>query len=124
MTQKTLHTATATVTAGGETFTIKPFTFGQLPAVTKCLANLAANIRPGDAIDIPGLIADGGEDILQVLAIAIKKDRSWFDSLEDHAEGIELLTAVVAVNKEVFAKNIMPALVKLTQTVTGKTEAV
>lgn len=115
-----LHIPTATVTLAGEAFTVRPFTFGQLPFVTKKLASIAGSLGPEQFANIPLLIAEGGEDILEVLALAIKKPRSYFDTLDDHAGGIELLAAVIAVNKELFAKNLQPALLKLTAAVTGK----
>lgn len=117
---KTIRTPTFQVQAGGETITIKPFTFGQLPTVTRHIANIAAQATGGD-ISIPALVATGGEDILAILCVATGKSREWFDTLEDHAEGIALITAVVEANKERFAKNLLPALTNLAEAVTGKT---
>lgn len=121
MTKKILA-PTIAVQAGGEQINIKPFTFGQLPAVTKHIAHIAAGAGHGD-ISIPALVATGGEDILAVLSIATGKDREWFDTLEDHSEGIALITAVVEANKEMFTKNLLPALTSLAKAVTGKTAA-
>lgn len=114
MTSKILP-LTATVEASGETITIRELGFGQLPAVARHMAAIFGNVGAGD-INIPLLIADGGEDIMAVLAMAAGKQRSWLDGISME-EGVELLTAVIAVNKESFAKKLLPALTKLTSAV-------
>ncbi|QPC30981.1 hypothetical protein IS481_14745 [Caldimonas thermodepolymerans] len=113
MTSKLLP-LTATVEVGGESITVREFGFGQIPTVAKHLAAVFSNasIGPSGEINLPQLIAQGGEDVMAILALAAGKPRSWLDTLSVD-EGVGLLSAVIAVNKESFAKKLMPALSKL-----------
>jgi hypothetical protein len=101
-----------------ESINIRPFTFGQLPAVTKHFAAIAGGLSI-EQVSIPALVASGGEDILAIMGIATGKPRAWFDTLDPEG-GVALVAAIVAVNKETFAKKLMPALAGLAATVTGQ----
>lgn len=99
-----------------EPIVIKPFTFGQLPRVAKALAAIASRVPADEGFSIPKLIAEGGEEILEVVAVAAGKSRDWLDEI-DPADGFELVGAVVAANAEQFEKKILPAVAKLAATV-------
>lgn len=90
------------VTAAGETITVRPIKFGQLPQVLKHVGALFSSLE-GDELNITRALTEGGEDVLAILAIVTGKPREWFDSLEMD-EGIALLTAAVRVNSDVFQK--------------------
>ena len=99
------------VEVNGEQIVIKPFTFGQLPAVAKRISAITATIQL-DEIRIEELFAEGGEDVLHIIAMACGKPRVWLDTV-DMGKGIELLSAVVTLNKEQFVKKLLPALTKM-----------
>src|SRR5580765_8276256 len=66
------------VIAGGEKFTVTPFKFGQLPRVSKCLAAIAGNLKGGNLVEIA---AAGGEELIELVSLAVAKPRAWFDGL-------------------------------------------
>jgi hypothetical protein len=103
------------VVAGGETITVSPFVFGQLPKVAKCFASIKEVIDGGNLIEIASA---GGEDLLQLLCLAAKKKREWFDTLPSD-EGLNLMAAVIQVNRDFFVQRMSPVLQRLTQAVSG-----
>jgi hypothetical protein len=107
MTSRVLPNNTAVI-AGGEQFTIREFGFGQIPAVSRHLAALFDNFGTAE-LNIPRLLAEGGEDVLAVLCLATGKPRDWFDTLPMD-EGVNLLSAVITVNADTFQKKMLPAL--------------
>jgi hypothetical protein len=103
------------VVAGGETIKVSPFAFGQLPKVAKCFASIKDVIEGGDLIVIASV---GGEDLIELLCLAAKKARSWFDTLPAD-EGLALMAAVIQVNRDFFVQRMSPVLQRLTQAVNG-----
>lgn len=112
------------VTVGGETLTLLPFTFGQLPKAVKLLRPVteavgAAGIVSLDGtavrlaadwpLKLPALMDDAGEALLQFIAFASGKPRTWFDTLGAD-DGIELTKAVFEANGDFFVKRIAPRL--------------
>lgn len=71
---------TRTVEAAGETFTVRPFTFGQAADVEANASNINA-----------------------LLGLAVGKDADWVEALPLD-EGLALLTAVTELNAKLFAK--------------------
>lgn len=100
---------TIDVVVKGETITVKPFGFGQIPKVTKLVAAVAASMPQGD-VTIPQLLAEGGEGVIEVLAFAVRKPVDWFEDIHDWSQAVALLTAVVELNQEQFVKNVLPAV--------------
>ncbi|MGZ3322012.1 MAG: DUF6631 family protein [Xanthobacteraceae bacterium] len=103
------------VAAGGEIIKVSPFVFGQLPKVAKCFASIKGVIEDGNLIEIASA---GGEDLLQLLCLAAKKDRAWFDTLPSD-EGLNLMAAVIRVNRDFFVQRMAPVLQRLTQAMNG-----
>jgi hypothetical protein len=103
------------VDAGGEKFIISPFAFGQLPKVAKCFASIKGVIEGGDLIQIASA---GGEDLLELLCLAVGKPRKWFDTLPSD-EGLALMAAVIQSNRDFFVQRMSLALQRLTQAVSG-----
>jgi len=112
------------VTAGGETITLKPFTFGQLPRAIKLLRPITdavgdagiASFDGGDfrlaadwPLRLPVLMDEAGEALVSFVAFAIGKPREWFDTLGAD-EGIALTKAAFEVNGDFFVKRIAPML--------------
>jgi hypothetical protein len=111
---KTLFKSEA-VAAGGETFDIAPFKFGQLPKVTKCLSSIAEKLQGGNVVEIA---AAGGEDLINLVMLATGKSRAWFDELPMD-EGLELIAAIITVNRDFFVARMAPILTRVTAALTG-----
>jgi hypothetical protein len=99
----------ADVVVGTETIVIKPFTFGQWPKVIKHIQDALGTKDYSQGVSIPELLAESGESVLELVAIATGKPRSWLDTVEAD-EGIALVAAVIQVNADTFAKKILPSL--------------
>lgn len=102
------------LTLAGEAFVIRPFGFGQLPAVSALLLPLLGllDIKEGQEIKLSDLAEKGGENLMNVLALAVGQDRAFIDAL-DFDEGMDLLSAVVECNKEQLTKKALPLLAKV-----------
>ena len=108
------------VTVAGQTITVKPLTFGQLPKATKLLQPVIKALRDAGALSGEGAVIDligswvdtlaaGGEDLLALVGYAIGKPRDWFDLLSMD-DGVAIVRAVVEVNGDFFARKVLPML--------------
>ena len=109
------------LTVGGETLSIRPLTFGQLPAAVKLLNPVikavgASGLLGGEKKELGQIItsgldlfAVGGEDLLAFLAFAVRKPREWFDTMEAD-DGIRVLNAVFEANMDFFNRRVLPQL--------------
>ena len=111
--------------SSGETVTIKPFTFGQIPKAMKLaqkigdiLVTFVKEGSLGDKTKMAGLImhviTEGGEDLLQLIALGIGKERAWFDTLQSD-DGLNVTLAFMEENIDFFTKKMMPQLLEITQ---------
>lgn len=107
-----LTVPTITVHAAGEDIVLKPFSFGQLGPVSQSLGVIADRLGP-DGAGVGALMAAGGEELMHIVAFACGKPREWLDTIDDYDEGVALVNAVVELNKERFAKKLMPAILGL-----------
>lgn len=96
------------VSLAGETYTIKPFTFGALPKVLGVLRAMASELK-ADEIDVLKLIESHLGDMTALMALATGKPAEWIGGLQMD-EAIALATAIVEENKEVFNRAVMPKL--------------
>lgn len=96
-----------------ENLTIKPFKFGELPKVFKCIEPLTASMakmvadRNTSPQAIAMLLSEGGDSVLDLMVIGAKKDRTWIDDLEID-EGVEVLTSIFEVNADFFIQKVLP----------------
>lgn len=108
------------VVVGGETITVKPLAFGQLPKAAKLLQPVVKALRAsgaiggeGSVIDLFGswvdMLAAGGEELLALVGFAIGKPREWFDGLSMD-DGVALVRAAVEVNGDFFGRKVLPML--------------
>ena len=113
-----LYPAGKKVDAGGETVTVKPIKFGQLPQASRLIApiikQIAAAFKAGEertVIDTAALFIDlmasSGDELLAALGFFIGKPRAWFDEL-DNDEGLALLNAAFEVNADFFRRRVLP----------------
>ncbi len=109
------------VTAGGETLTITPLFFGDVPLASQKLAPVvkavASSLGKSDqsimdmASSWVDLLAAGGEDLLMFLAWSVKKPREWFNTL-GMDDGLAILQAVYEENVDFFNRHVLPLLVR------------
>ena len=106
------------VRAGGETITVKPIKFGQLPQASRLIApiskQIAAAFKAQGGLTVADtaalfvdLLAQSGDDLLAALGFFIGKPREWFDTIEND-EGLSLLNAVFDVNADFFSRRVLP----------------
>ena len=96
----------------GETVTLKPFTFGQLPKAMKLANGIGALIQSahqsGDfSSQALSIMADGGEDFLELMSFGIGRDRAWFDGLGVD-DGTALSMEFLGVNYDFFTRKVLP----------------
>lgn len=118
----TIFPATEVTLSTGEVLVIKPFKFGQLPKVMHLSRGIFGHIQAlfssgadlSDAALISEVLAHGGEQFIQLIALAVNKDREWFDELEA-VDGVQLATTFLEVNVSFFAQKLLPELKKSAQ---------
>lgn len=94
--------------------TIKPFKFGELPKVFKAIepisSTLFSALQGSNQFEmIAGMIANGGDSVIDLMVIGSRQPRDWIEQL-DLDEGIELLTSIVEVNADFFIRKVLPGL--------------
>lgn len=108
---KTILPQSRTLTIGGESITLRPFLFNQLPQILPKLGVLLALVEDGQAAVLmagPELLAD----IHDLFALATGKPKEWIEQLDAQA-GIELTAALAELN-EGFFRAVLESLPKLT----------
>lgn len=107
----------------GETITIKPFTFGQLPKALKLSQKIGqaladsynagklsdAKVAVSAAIEV---LAEGGEEIIELVGLATGKPRAWFDTVPGE-DTLDILNAFIEVNKDFFTQKVLPKVMGL-----------
>ncbi len=108
----------------GESLTLVPFYFGQLPRAIKLLRPVTDSVRSagiagfdganfalaGDwPLRIPQLMDEAGEALIEFVAFAVGKPRAWFDTLGAD-DGICLTKAAFEVNGDFFVRKVAPML--------------
>lgn len=109
---KVLFPESSVTLSTGETIALKPFTFGQLPKALSLAGSVSTLVQR--AVDsnnfqqeILAVIAEGGEDLLQLVAYGTNKPREWFDSLPAD-DGVLLTSEFLVVNFDFFTKKVLP----------------
>lgn len=100
------------VTARGETISIKPFKTKEWLAASKIVGDLQpliARHTDGESINMMGLMIDAGDSLIELIALGIRKPVAWIEeaSLD---ETVKLAKVVFELNREDFAKKVMPLL--------------
>lgn len=100
----------------GEVITIKPLTFGQTLKAMKVGKNLGSLIINASTAENPraeymNIMVEGGEEVIDLLAFAFNKPKSWFDDLPSD-DGVKLTAQFLEVNFDFFIKKVMPEIVK------------
>jgi hypothetical protein len=100
------------VSVGGRTLSILPLRVKQIPAFAKAIAPAMSRIASGDII---GAVAEHGEQIIDAVSIATGAERDFVEALEADAF-LELASVVMEVNADFFARRVLPALEKMSET--------
>lgn len=104
------------ITIKGQAVRVRPFTFGQLPKAIKLLSKVATPLIQAqqagtniDATTLLSLLADGGEELNELLASGTGLSTQVIEQL-DLDEGIELLSVFIEVNGSFFTQKVLPKL--------------
>ena len=129
------------IEVGGELITLRPFAFGKLPKVISYLGDMIGlfNNVPEEVLIAlqddqadqphwkmnPDLVAFftttvelGGDNIMNMMALAVNKPRAWVEEL-DPDDGLMLLMGVFEVNYDFFKQRLGPMF----QTITGRAKS-
>lgn len=100
----------------GEIITVREFKFGELPLITKLLKRAAPmfiNAKAAGETDVPGIIlaiiAECGDDLIELLAANIKKPRAFIEDL-DNDVGLNMMLRMIEVNVNFFTTRVVPNL--------------
>ena len=106
---------TVTLTVAGVAVEVRPLTVGQIPAVLRALkgVDFSAGIA---ADDLPRLLEAHGEQLIEAVAIAVKRTTEFVSNL-DPVEFLTLASKVVEVNADFFAHRLAPVLAEVMQRV-------
>lgn len=96
---------------------VRPVGFGKLPAFTEQITDLFAKFKGIDfrslKLDSPEdwrpLLQTASEEIIQIMAFVLGKEREWFDDI-DIADGLEILCVIVEQNLTPRAKKNLRGL--------------
>lgn len=95
---------------------VAPYGFGKFPKVMAVLGRLAEDVQAGsnksDEELVKKLLQEGGEEVITLCMLAIDQDRKYFDTLPGD-EGIELVQAILEVNRDFFTKRLQPKVMAI-----------
>jgi len=117
---KTLQPANEIKLSTGEILILKPLPFGKLAKALSLVSSIFGSASIGyDALSledqssagavIAQVLAQGGEDIYELLGLGLNKPREWFDDLSME-DGINAATAFFELNSDFFLRQVLPAL--------------
>ncbi|MEF3063149.1 hypothetical protein V4C85_25430, partial [Ralstonia solanacearum] len=95
----------AELTVGGESLVILPLKVGRLPDFLRAISPVLQQLN-APQIDWLTLFIEHGDDLLQAVAIAVGKPRTWVDDLAAD-EAILLAAKVVEVNADFFTRTVL-----------------
>lgn len=124
MSLQQLYPEGKTVTVAGSPVTVKKFMLSQFPKAARLSKPVLITLFGSGLVDVSDgkvqlgdnwitaildVMADGGDDIIDLLAFSISQPREFFDNV-DLDEGIQLLRAVIEVNWDFIRARILPNL--------------
>ncbi len=114
-----------TMTVGGLSLTVVPFSFGKMPEVTQLLQPILKplsasgiinfsdkgifSISPTWPAKIIDIMADAGEPLLKLVSFLADVPRETLDTF-GMDDGIDLTRAVIEINADFFIKKVLPRL--------------
>ena len=114
----------ATATFRGEAIAVLPLKLGQWPAFLRCLkpmlpqlsgafTALEAGNDTAVGMLVVDLIAEHGDSLYDAVAIATDKPVDWIRDTDDMGGLIEVVTTMLMVNADFFARQVVPHLAGL-----------
>ncbi len=100
------------VTVKGQTYTLKPFTFGKFPKVLKLFQGLQF-LDDNKKLNIEDLVMANGDKMVELAALALDEPLTFFDDVPMD-EAIDIIKAVVEVNGDFFVKRLLPKVTGVT----------
>jgi len=91
----------------GEALDLTPLRVGELPAFVRAIRSFAEQLTT--SVDWLGIFADHGDALLDALAIASRRPRSWVEALALD-EAIRLGEALLEVNADFFIQRVSPQI--------------
>lgn len=111
-----LFESTKSYTVGTDTITIRPFGFGELPIVISLLKGVGSQFayyqaqgKLQTAEGIMDIIAAGGENLIQALALNTGKPRDYFNKLSPEI-GMQVMQDFLMMNIGFFMSRVLPVI--------------
>lgn len=95
------------VTVAGTALELTPIRLGELPRILAAVRPIAADLSTEP--DWLALLARHGEAVLELLALATRRDRAWIEGLALD-EAVTLACAVFEVNADFFVRRVTPSI--------------
>jgi hypothetical protein len=95
------------VTVAGVAVELTPIRLGELPRILAAVRPIAADLSAQP--DWLVLLARHGEAVLELLALATRRDRAWIEALALD-EAVTLAAAVFEVNADFFVRRAAPSI--------------
>ena len=97
------------VTVAGTALELTPIRLGELPRILAAVRPIAADLSAEP--DWLALLARHGEAVLELLALATRRDRAWIEGLALD-EAVTLAAAVFEVNADFFVRQVAPSIAR------------
>lgn len=111
-----LFESTKSFTVGKDTVTIRPFGFGELPQVISLLKGVGSHFAHYQAAgtlntveSMMDIIAAGGENLIQALALNTGKPRSYFNTVAPDV-GVQIMQDFLQMNIGFFTSRVLPVI--------------
>jgi len=107
------------LTINGQVISITPFKLGEIPKVFKVIDPItklilsALTSSENQMESLAKIMVQGGENILDLLALGTRQPRTWIDDLETD-QGVQLLIKVLEVNSSFFVQRVLPLITQAT----------
>lgn len=98
------------VTVAGTALELTPIRLGELPRILAAVRPIAADLSAEP--DWLALLARHGEAVLELLALATRRDRAWIEGLALD-EAVTLAAAVFEVNADFFVRQVAPSIAQV-----------
>lgn len=101
------------VTVAGTAVELTPIRLGELPRLLAAVRPIAADLSADLSAepDWLDLLARHGEAVLELLALATRRDRAWIEGLALD-EAVTLAAAVFEVNADFFVRRVAPSIAR------------
>ena len=98
------------VTVAGTALELTPIRLGELPRILAAVRPIAADLSAEP--DWLALLARHGEAVLELLALATRRERAWIEGLALD-EAVTLAGAVFEVNADFFVRQVAPSIAQV-----------